>query len=422
MQLFPHQIDCLKQTENQNRVGYFLDMGLGKTFVGSEKMIQLGSKVNLIVCQKSKIDDWIEHFVENYDKELMVFDCTKLKELELFINADTSWSVIGVINYDLIWRRKELLNLRDFTLMLDESSLIQNTSAKRTKFILKMQPANVILLSGTPTGGKYENLWSQLHLLGWDISEKVYDTHYVNYIKIEVGGDIHKVVNKEEPYKNVDRLKSKMREHGSVFLKTDEVMELPEQNIIEVKVSTSKEYKRFTKDRYVKFNGMELVGDSIFEYRLNQRMLCGAYSSEKIEAFRDLVESTNDRLVVFYNFNNELSELLQVAYECNRPISEVSGKLKDLLAYETESNAIIFVQYQAGSMGLNLQKANKIIYFSLPESSELFEQSKKRIHRIGQNKPCFYYLMMCKDSIEDNEILPTLNIRKEYTDELFKEG
>ena len=38
----------------------------------------------------------------------------------------------------------------------------------------------------------------------------------------------------------------------------------------------------------------------------------------------------------------------------------------------------------AGAVGLNLQKSNKIIYFSLPLSSELFEQSKKRTHRIGQ--------------------------------------
>ena len=79
------------------------------------------------------------------------------------------------------------------------------------------------------------------------------------------------------------------------------------------------------------------------------------------------------------------------------------------------------VQYQAGAMGLNLQKANKIVYFSLTEESELFEQSKKRIHRIGQEKPCFYFILICQNSIEDQEILPMLNVRKERTDELFEE-
>ncbi len=70
-------------------------------------------------------------------------------------------------------------------------------------------------------------------------------------------------------------------------------------------------------------------------------------------------------------------------------------------------------------MGLNLQKANKIIYFSLTDRSELFEQSKKRIHRIGQEKRCFYYLMLCPGTVEE-DILHTLELRRDYTDELFK--
>ena len=70
-------------------------------------------------------------------------------------------------------------------------------------------------------------------------------------------------------------------------------------------------------------------------------------------------------------------------------------------------------------MGLNLQKANKVIYFSLTDRSELFEQSKKRIHRIGQNQKCFYYVMLCPGTVEE-DILHTLEERKDYTDELFK--
>jgi SNF2 family DNA or RNA helicase len=79
---------------------------------------------------------------------------------------------------------------------------------------------------------------------------------------------------------------------------------------------------------------------------------------------------------------------------------------------------VTFIQYPAGAMGLNLQKANKIIYFSLPERSDLFEQSKARIHRIGQNRPCFYWIMMCERSVEE-DIHETLLERKDFTDELF---
>ena len=304
--------------------------------------------------------------------------------------------------------------------MLDESSLIQNQKSKRCKFILKMNPKNIILLSGTPTSGKYENLWSQVHLLGWDISEKLYNNHYVNWKKIFVGGMIHKTVDKNDPYKNVERLKQKMREHGCDFLTTDEVFDLPEQNFIRINVPTTKKYREFKRDQIVTVDGTEFVGDSILSFRLYQRQLCTAYNPNKVEAFRDLLESTQDRLIVFYQFNCELEVLKGVCEASERPVAVVNGSVKDLTAYEEESNSVTLVQYQSGAMGLNLQKANKIVYFSLTEESELFEQSKKRIHRIGQNQPCFYYILICQNSIEDTEILPTLNIRKDLTNDLFK--
>ena len=61
MKLYPYQQRVLEETKDKNRVAYYLDMGLGKTFVGTEKMKQLNADTNLIVCQKSKITDWVEH-------------------------------------------------------------------------------------------------------------------------------------------------------------------------------------------------------------------------------------------------------------------------------------------------------------------------------------------------------------------------
>ena len=442
IKLFPHQEAALKATDGQNRVAYYLDMGLGKTFLGAEKAVRMKSGLIVIVCQKSKVQDWMNHFKEHYSMVFTVIDGTKEKMDFIFKSLEVNLSpTVIIINYDLIWRRKQFLQLKNFTLILDESSLIQNQKSNRCKFILKMQPDNVVLLSGTPTGGKYENLWSQLHLLGWNISEKVYNAQYVNWKKINIGGMIHKIVDKNDPYRNVERLKQKMREHGSVFMKTDEVFDLPEQNFIQIKIPTTKEFRKFKRDRLITidtvnlqefkddsdFHGkdvtprIEFVGDSILSYRLYQRQLCTAYNPNKLDAFKDLLDSTQDRLIVFYQFNCEMEALQKICENQNRPCSIVNGSIKNLSSYEQESNSVTLVQYQAGAMGLNLQKANKIVYFSLTEEAELFEQSKKRIHRIGQNQPCFYYLLICENSIEDQEILPTLNVRKEYNDDLFEE-
>lgn len=412
MKLFDYQEKALALTSDKDNSAFYYDMGLGKTFIGSERLRLYDERVNIVVCQKSKIKDWCEHFKEHYT-DYAVFDLTNKKDMQAFMIYPI-YKCIGIINYELAYRREELRQLKDFTMMLDESSMIKNETAKRTKFILSLKPSHTILLSGTPTDGKYEFLYSQLRLLGWKITKTAY---YNRYIKTELrsyGGPTFRVVT---GYKNVSELKAKLKEYGAVFAKAEEVIKLPEKKFIKEYSTVSSDYKKFMKDRIIKIDDKELTGDSTLSKRLYARMLCSAYSKDKISRLIDLVNSTSDRVIIFYNFNTELEALKKAVSD--RPISIVNGQVKDLKAYENNDNSVTLIQYQAGAMGLNLQKANRIIYFSLPERSELFEQSKARICRIGQEKQCYYHIMMCCKSVEE-KIYDCLLMRKDYTDELFR--
>ena len=457
MKLFDFQQAVLDQTKDLNRVAYYLDMGLGKTFVGSRKMMQLNARINLVICQKSKVQDWVDHFLEHYERSsfvcgnshdgdcdnceyepvpdpdgysfplcpyqlgnMEVIDLTKKDSVRRFfgcIDDQVSTKIIGIINYELAFRRPDLLKLKNFTLMLDESSLICNEYAKRSKFILKMKPQNVILLSGTPTSGKYEKLWSQCILLGWYISKQIFWNSYMVTEWKSYGGFLHQEVT---GYKNVDHLKKKLAEHGAVFLKTDEVMELPDQVQQKIYVNPTSDYKKFMKNSYLMMkDGTELIGDNSLTKILYARKLCGEYNKEKLQAFNDLLNSTEGNLVVFYNFTSELEQLMQIAVDNGRHPGIVNGKQKD----KPEGHDILFVQYQAGAYGLNLQEfSNRIIYFTLPlgkGSCDMWEQSKKRIHRIGQKQTCFYYYILVRNSVEMWN-LQSLQEGKDLTDKLFE--
>jgi len=403
MKLFPHQDRALNDTYKHNRVAYYLDMGLGKTFVGSEKMWELNTPYNLLICQKSKIDDWKEHFEQHYDYKVIVFDKQCMEEIP-------EESVL-IVNYERAWRREELLKLNNFTLMLDESSKIKNDKSKQTKFILRLNAENIILLSGTPTGGKYEELWSQLHLLGWKIAQKLFLKQFV----VQEWDDRNSKY-KITGYKNVDRLKAKLKQYGAVFMKTEEVFDLPETTDVKVKIPGTKMYTEFKKHHIVEIGKELLLGDTPAAKKLYLRQLAGSYNENKLQYVKDLIESTNDRIIIFYNFKKEYEALVDLI---EKPISTVNGSLKDLTAYEKFENSVTLIQYQAGAMGLNLQKANKIVYFTLTDKSELFEQSKKRTHRIGQERPCFYYYLLTDGSIEWR-MLDVLKERKDYTDALFE--
>ena len=421
--LYKFQKDILEETKTQNKVAYYLDMGLGKTYVGSEKAISLGDDI-LLICQKSKINDWIEHFFNNYNN----INTCNLTEKDFYKNGgfenaerlkkEGCWKrSVFIINYELAFRRPQLLQLNNFTLMLDESSMIQNEKAKRSKFIKKLKFKNLILLSGTPCSGKYDKLLSQINLLGWNISE---DLFYKQYVEFHYNLDNGFPLRIIDGYKNVDRLKLKLREHGCRFLKTNEVFDLPKQVFNKIKINVTPEYTKFKKDRIITIDNNELVGDTTLTKMLYERQLCGQYNKNKLEALIDILNSTEDRIIIFYNFNEELKEIKDICVKLEKSISIINGKDKDLTNYEECENSVTLIQYQAGSMGLNLQKANKMVYFTPPLSSELFEQSKKRIHRIGQNNSCFYYQLICRNSIEE-KIYKLLNIRKDYTNKLFEE-
>lgn len=415
MTLYQHQKDVLQQTEKYNRVAYYLDMGLGKTYCGSYKAVSFNKPI-LIICPKSLISQWIEHF-NDVHSDWGTYDLTKKKRLDEFIGAERI-NKVGIINYESAWRKPELLKLRDFTLMLDESQAIANNTSKQTKGVVKLKFDNLVLLSGTPcSNARYDKLYTQLKMLGLHLNKRSYEDRYCNFFDMEKSGIKFRVLSKTNPYKNVDELKQVMKGLGCVFMRTDEVLDLPEQRFINVWVPPSKYYKTFVKDGYVDCGDTEYISSSPATDMLYARQLCN--SKEKLEMVRTLIEGTEDRVIIFYNFNCELELLQQLVQKLKRPISYVNGSVKNLNCYNNNSDSVTLVQYQSGSSGVNLQKASKMIYYSPPIKSDFFEQSKKRIHRIGQDNKCTYWKLITNNSIELN-IYNTLAKKQDYNEELFK--
>ncbi|MEI5762360.1 SNF2-related protein [Staphylococcus aureus] len=411
IKLYAHQQKALDMTEQHNKVAYYLDMGLGKTFVGSEKLWELNTPYNLVVCQKSKITDWYQHFKDYYsdDYEIIIFDKQRIEN----INPNS----ILIINYEKAIARPELKKLKKFTLLLDESQYIKNPKSKRTKLIVnELNPDNIILLSGTPIDGKYEELITQIHLLGWKIKESMFLSHYTNR-----QWDENEMKYKIIGYKNIDRLKKKLRQYGCVFMKTEEVFDLPTQTNIFLKPKKTKEYDEFIKEGIVTLSDRKLIAETASVGNMNARLLCTAFNQNKLVMLKELIESTEDRLIIFYQYNLEKEAIENIVDELSKPISYINGEIVDKKSYENCKNSVTLVQYQSGSFGHNLQKANKIIFFGLPNRVSYFEQSKKRTHRIGQERPCFYYYMLTLGTYEWKNY-QTLVDGKDYNDELFKEA
>lgn len=381
----------------------YWQMGTGKTFGSMFKADCYGDNQRLIVCQKSKINDWVDDLHKYYDSNITVCDLTKKQEKATYY----------VINYDLVWRR-DLSFLNDFTLILDESSEVRHRTTKKTKAVLKLGKLSNhnILLSGTPSGGgKYELLLTQLNLLGWNITESEFYDKYCNWFyNYKITGFPLKQITS---YKNIETdLLPKMKSLGCEFLKT--YHDLPDQVEKTVHTKPLKEYFTFAKKSIVTINDNEYIGETTLTQLLYERQILAMSKKQEV---LDLVNSTDKRLIIFYNFNLELEILTNLLSV--RPLSFVNGRERDLTNYELYSNSITLVQYQAGAKGLNLQKAQYMIFHTPPLSAELYAQAKKRTHRVGQTKTCFYYKLVAKDSVEE-KIYANLERGIDYELRLFE--
>lgn len=391
-----------------DNLALYWEPGLGKTFSSLDRAEQYGSEKVLVVCQKSKVNDWIRD-IKLYTGE----DACNLRKKNWQECLMTQ--KYCVVNYDLMWnRREEFMKNRDFTLICDESSLIKNPSAQRTKAIQKLHPDHIILLSGTPCSGRYEELVTQANLLGWKISKETFWRNYVRWIDISIPGKYYPI-RKVTGYKNVDNLKEHLRSVGADFKLAKDCVDLPDQVFTDITVESSSDYRKFQKTLVLeKANGEVITGDTPLVKLLRLRQLCS--SAKKAEALTDFLEGIDDRLIVFYNFNEELSTIEEALGD--RPKSYINGNTVDLDAYENSENSVTLVQYQAGAYGHNLQKSNKILFYSPTLSSEQYEQAKRRTLRIGQDRTCFYWSLVTTGSVEE-KIYETLAQREDYNLKLF---
>ena len=63
---------------------------------------------------------------------------------------------------------------------------------------------------------------------------------------------------------------------------------------------------------------------------------------------------------------------------------------------------VLLVQIDSGAEAITLHRAHVVIFHNVNYSYDKFTQAQDRIHRIGQARKCHYYLIMARDTIEQD--------------------
>ena len=132
-----------------------------------------------------------------------------------------------------------------------------------------------------------------------------------------------------------------------------------------------------------------------------------------------ICEGTESNIIIFYYYQKEVDALKEKIK--NKQFFEVSGKASHLPSKETWKelkNSVTFVQYMAGSAGIELQYANTVIFYTPTYSYQDYSQALGRAYRNGQEKKVTVYRFITQQTIEQ-AVYQALENKQDFSEELY---
>lgn len=430
-----HQKKALSYLYRRDAAALYTDMGTGKTKVMIDLIQSRDFKRVLVVAPKKACDVWVKQIaIHGITGKFVVFqlqNLPKVKVTDLLAKVPKMGLVdihretyVFVINYEKVWDKniERCLERKTFGLdciICDESHRIKSPRSNCSMALARLGQvvSHRYLVTGTPLAENPVDIFAQYKFLDRSIfgtNLGRFRDEYENLDVVLTSRIGHRILDKKEPYKNLDQLREKM---FSCAFYIESSVKLPEQTDIEwefeMPAKTQKLYDTFIEEKVYGMNGMYMSSDNVLVNILKLQQLTSGYATvENIEtkerkilnvdkarmnAFIDLLEDFPDEpLVVFCTYKKDIKNVKKACREMNLSYSELSGSADTLNDWLEGRTQVIVLQYNSGSESIDLTRARYCVYYSLTRRLALYEQSRKRIHRPGQTRPCVYYHMIEK--------------------------
>ena len=360
----------------------------------------------------------IEHYRRhNYPNKLVVIaPASKVasndwtREIERHLDAQPEYIVKS---YD--WLRVHWEELLDpsITIVFDEFHLACNSTSKRAKAALRVatQASQWIGLSGTLLPNGYRSAATYAILTGLSRNKTDFWRRFV----IE---DRSRGFPLILGYREQDTLNEWWKQVSKPLVRPL----LPSQSLPvepDMRPATKRAMKQAIKERVTASGDLLDTPSSLFAH-LRQLQV-----GERTQALHNVLEGTDENVVVWYNFNSERQAILDLLANNypDRTVYEQSGHGSTLPAraeWGSITNSVTLAQYQSASAAIELVYASVNVYFSPSTSYANYEQSKGRTRRNGQTKTVLYYHISVQGS-PDKKIWGTLKERRDFNQTLISQ-
>lgn len=450
-QLYGYQRTAVEFMKRTPRCGLFLDMGLGKTLVALTAFVELAQAnqlfghILIIAPKRIATLTWPDEITKwphtKHGRYEVLAGISKKKRDKLLDEVEGKEPTIYVINRELLPKLVDRFPGKSWpfpNVVIDEAQSFKNYAGLGFKQLKTIAPYTHrwVELTGTPAPNGLLDIWALIWLLdgGYRLGENITEfrtRHFVPGRRTPEG----------YPYEwhlidgHQDIIHNKVKDVAISMTKKD-YLNMPDltHNVIEVEMSKSERavYNQLKKDKI-----LPLVNGDVIE-SANAAVLSGAlfqlsngaiYADEhrndiielhkhKLNALEEIIDGSGGQsILVFYWFKHDLIRLQR-----QFPDAEVfNGKSEQLARWSNKEIPVLFAHPASAGHGINFQHGGHIlVFFCVPRSLELYEQSIARLHRNGQTEAVIVHYIKTRGTIEDR-IMATLS-EKQFNQQLLIEA
>jgi hypothetical protein len=453
-----HQRKALDLSYDMVNYAYFMDMGTGKSkvFIDLAAMLFKAGKIDgvLLLAPKGVYMNWIDDQLPSHwpadlpgmwtywaspSKPPLEAEWKKLAAFKgcqwLCVNVEALAYERGR-NFAGSFANK---HKGRFLIGVDESTMIKNGSALRTKWAITIGrlAAYRRIMSGDPIPKAPTDLYSQcqfLHAncLGFS-SYYAFRARYCELVERSAAGRSFKQI---VGYKNLDELNTRLKGFSYRVLK-DECVDLPpkvyQTRDVELTDEQKSAYNQMAKQccMLIGNGGLVTADIAITQLLRLHQIVCGhtkldtgeevPIPNRRLDALMEVIDETSGKVIIWANYRTDIKQIvaaLRKEYGEDSTVhfygdTDNEERRFARLAFQNHANVRFFVSNPAtGKFGLTLTASCTAVYYSNSYDLEHRTQSEDRIHRIGQTASKVTYVDLVVRNTVDQKILKALRSKK----------
>jgi len=428
---FAYQREAVEGIRDREYAAVFHEQGLGKTKIAIDIILywleRKAVDTVLLVVKKGLVANWQRELRAHSHLSPRVLTGDRKGNFYV-LNSPTR---LILTHYEAVRsERKRLaifLRTRVVGVILDESTKIKNPESEITKVFFEIAPQfkRRIIMTGTPVANRPFDLWAQIRFLD---GGKALDDDFATFQrKMNLSNALaHDELARSEFEGNLESLHQRIAEFSVRETKDGKVIKLPAKVVR--RIDTDWEPRQL--DLYTQIknelravvvkDGLPTEDDAeeelkrllrLVQVTSNPGLIDESYTIdpgkwEPLEALIDEILAAGEKCIVWTSFT-ENADWLATKLQGAKP-AKVHGKLTmeqrnravEIFLADPECRVLVATP-GAAKEGLTLTVANHVIFFDRGFSLDDYLQAQDRIHRVSQEKTCYVYNLIMRDSIDE---------------------